>query len=122
VALDGFAIQFNIHLVFLTETHHQIASGPGIIGSFGGAFGKYLELPLSFRDFSVDPFMIDTSGKTEFQVLFDDLTGNAAHGFVADAAVVGTLGSTRVAVFRKAERTPILIEEVFLLKTDPQVG
>ena len=27
-----------------------------------------------------------------------------------------------MAFFREAERTPILIEEIFLLKTDPQVG
>jgi len=27
VTLDGFAVQYNVHLVFLTQTHHQIASG-----------------------------------------------------------------------------------------------
>src|SRR6202049_3818022 len=88
VTLDGFAMQHNIHFVFLTKTHHQIASGPGVISGFGGAFGEDLEFPLTFSDFSVDAFMIDTSGKTEFPVFFDNLTGHAAHVFVANTAVV----------------------------------
>jgi len=75
VTLDGFAVQLNIHLVLLTETHHQIAGGPGVIGGFGRAFGEDLEFPLTFSDFSVDAFVIDASGKTEVPVFFDDLTG-----------------------------------------------
>src|SRR5260370_8641845 len=120
VAFDGFAIQHNIHFVFLTETHHQIASGPGVIGGFGRALGKDLEFPLAFSDFSVDALMVDASGETELQVLFDDLTGHAAHVFVANAAVVWAL-RTRVTFLREAQRTPVFIEEVLLLKTNPQV-
>src|ERR1700681_2440388 len=56
----------------------QIASGPGVISGFGRAFGEDLEFPLTLGDFSVDAFMIDTGGKTEVQVLFDDLSGQAA--------------------------------------------
>src|ERR1019366_5588436 len=119
VTFDGFAVQFNVDCVFLTETHQQIASGPGVIGGFGGAFGEDLEFPLTFGDFRVDAFMIDTGRKTQVPVFFDDLAGQAAHVLVADTAVVGALGSTGVAVFREAERTPILIEKVFLLQTNP---
>ena len=114
-------MQYHIHLVFLTQTHHQIASGPGVISGFGRAFGEDLEFPLTFSDFRVDAFMIDASGKTEFQVFFDDFTGQAAHIFVAHTAVVRALGDTRVAVFGEAERTPALIEKIFLLKTNPQI-
>src|SRR6266849_1770541 len=119
VTLDGFAMQYNIHFVFLTQTHHQIASSPGVIGGLGGAFGEDLEFPLTFSDFSVDAFVIDTSGETEIPVLIDDSAGQAAHIFVANTAVVWALGSSRVAVFGETERTPILIKEVFLLKTNP---
>jgi hypothetical protein len=54
VTLDGFAMQHDIHLVFLTQTHHQIAGGPGVISGFGRAFGKNLEFPLAFRDLGID--------------------------------------------------------------------
>jgi hypothetical protein len=121
VALDGLAVQFHIHFVFLAETHHQIAGGPEVVGRFGGAFGEDLEFPLALGDFGVDAFVIDAGGETEFPVFFDDLAGDAAHVFVTDAAVVRTLGSAGIAVLREAERTSVLIEEVFLLKTDPQV-
>ena len=63
----GLQCNYHIHFVFLAETHHQIASGPGVIGGFGGAFGEDLEFPLAFRDFSVDAFMIDAGGKAELQ-------------------------------------------------------
>src|SRR5208337_3771386 len=112
---DGFAVQYNIHFVFLTETHHQVASRPSVVSGFGRTFGEDLEFPLTFRDFRVDAFMIDTGGKAKVQVFFDDLPGQAAHVSVANTAVVGALGSSRVAVFRESERTPIFIEEVFLL-------
>src|ERR1700730_10161957 len=56
VTLDGFAMQDDIPCVFLTETNHQIASGPGVIRVVGGAFGEDLEFPLTFSDFSVDAF------------------------------------------------------------------
>jgi hypothetical protein len=73
VALDGLAMQFNIHFVFLAEAHHQVASGPDVVGGLGGAFGEDLELPLALGDFGVDAFVIDAGGETELQVLFDDL-------------------------------------------------
>src|SRR3984893_11360139 len=68
VSLNGFAMQYDIHFVFLTETHQQIAGGPVLVRGFGRALGEDLEFPLTFSDFSVDTFMIDTGGKTEFQV------------------------------------------------------
>src|ERR1700676_1247978 len=75
VTLDGFAMQYNIHFVYLTKTHQQIPSGPGVISGFGRPFGEDLEFPLAFSNFSVDALMIDTSGKAEVPVFFDDLTG-----------------------------------------------
>src|ERR1700674_568141 len=71
VTLDGFAMQFNIHFVFLTDTHQQIASGPGVISGFGRAFGEDLEFPLTFSDFSVDALMTDARGKTKVPVFLD---------------------------------------------------
>lgn len=81
-------MQYNIHFIFLAEANHQIASGPGVVSGFGGAFGEDLEFPLPFSDFSVDAFVIDTSGQTEFQMFFDDSPGQAAHIFVANPAVL----------------------------------
>src|ERR1700733_920475 len=121
VTLDRFAVQLDIHFIFLAETHEQIASGPSVIRGLGRAFGEDLEFPLTFRDFSVDTFVVDTSSKTEIQVFVDDFTGYATHVFVAHTAVVWTLRSLRIAVFREPERTSILIEEVLLLETYPQV-
>ena len=91
VALDRLAIQFEIHFVFLAQARHQIASGPGVVRSFGGAFGEDLEFPLALGDFGVDAFVIDAGRETEIQMLFDNLSGDVAHVFVADAAVVRTL-------------------------------
>ena len=65
--------------------------------------------------------MVDAGRVTKLQVFVDDFPGDATHIFVANTAVVGALGSGRVAVFREAQRTPILVEEVFLLEPDPQV-
>src|SRR5271157_3017931 len=99
-----------IHFVLLTETHHQVARDPDIIRGFGRAFGEDLELPLAFCDFSVDALMIDTGGETQFQVLLDELARQAAHIFVANAAVVRSLRSGGMSVLGEAERTPVLVE------------
>src|SRR5208283_253736 len=120
VTLDGLAMQFNIYLVFLTKTHHQVAGGPGVVGGFARAFGEDLEFPLTFRDFGVDAFMVDAGRKTKLQVFLDDSTRLAAHVFVANTAVVWDLRSGGIAVFREAQRTSIFKEEVLLLKTNPQ--
>src|ERR1035438_872233 len=66
VAFDGLAMQFHIDFVFLAEAHHQIASGPGVIGGFSGTLGEDLEFPLTFGYFGVDALVIDAGGKTEF--------------------------------------------------------
>jgi hypothetical protein len=121
VALDGFAIQNQIHLVFLAKTHHEIASHPGVIGGLRRSFGKDLELPLALCDLGIDAFVVDSGGETELKVLIDDLPGNVTHVFVADAAIVWSLGSAGVAVLGEAERTSILVEEVLLLKANPEV-
>ena len=51
VSLDGLAIQFDIHLVFLAQTHEEVAGRPGIVRGFGRAFGENLEFPLALRHF-----------------------------------------------------------------------
>src|SRR5580658_10445279 len=122
VALDGLAMQFHIYAVLLTKTHHQIASGPGVVGGFLRAFGEDLEFPLAFRYFRVNAFMVDPGGQTKLPVFVDYLAGDAAHIFVANAAVIGALRSIRVAVFRKTKWTPVFKEEIFLLQANPQVG
>jgi len=66
--------------------------------------------------------VIDPGGKAEFQMLIHDFTGQAAHVFVANTAVIRTLGSARMPVLREAEGTPALIEKVLpAQKHDPQV-
>ena len=55
-------------------------------------------------------------------MLINNLTSNAAHVLVADAAVIGTLWRGGVAILREAERTSILVEEVLLFEADPEVG
>ncbi len=73
VALDRLAIQFHVHFVLLAKTHHQIASGPGVVRGLGRTLGENLEFPLALGDFRVDAFVIDTRGQAEIQMLFDDL-------------------------------------------------
>src|SRR5579872_688905 len=120
VALYGLAVQLNVDFVLLAETHQQIARRPGVIGGLGGAFGEDLKFPLAFGNLGIDAFVIDAGGKTEVPVFFDDLASAAAHVLVANPAVVGSLRRTRVAVLRETEGTPILKQEVLLLKTNPQ--
>ena len=66
--------------------------------------------------------MVDAGRKAELKVLFNNLTGDAAHVLVTNAAVVGTLWLDRVAVLGKAQRTSVLVEEVLLFETDPKIG
>ena len=54
-------------------------------------------------------------------MLFDDLARNIADILVADAGVIRTL-RRRISGRREAERTVVLIEEVFLLEAEPRVG
>src|SRR5450432_359690 len=55
-------------------------------------------------------------------MFFDNLAGLAAHVLVADAAVVRALRSGGITVLREAERAAVLIEEIFLLEANPQIG
>ena len=85
------------------------------------AFAEDLELPLTLGHFSVDAFVVNSGVKTEIEVFLNDGAGDAAHVFVADATIVWALRSDGMAVFGEAERTAVLIEKVFLLKSEPDI-
>src|SRR5665213_2978398 len=119
VALDRLAVQLHIDFVFLAQAHHQVASGPQIVSGLSGTLCEDLELPLAFRDFRVDAFMVDAGRETGLQVFFHDFTRQAAYVFIVVTAVVWALGSGRVAIFREAEGASTLIEKIFLLETKP---
>ena len=89
IALDWFAMQNNVHFVLFAQAQQQVPRRPHIVGGFGRAFGKDLELPLSLRHLGVDALVIDACGKTEFQVFLHYFAGHATHVLVTDAAVVG---------------------------------
>jgi len=56
--------------------------------------------------------------QTDVEVGFDDLPGDIADGIVADPSVVEAL-RVGISSFGPAKRLAVLVEEVFLLETEP---
>ena len=52
--LMGLQWSSHVDFVFFAEAREEIARGPDVVGSLGGAFGEDLELPLALGDFGVD--------------------------------------------------------------------
>ena len=118
-AKDRLAVKLDVNLVFLAEADQQIAGNPHVVGGLLGALAEDLELPLALGYFSVDAFVVDTGIQTQVEMLFDDLTGDVADILEADTGVIRTLRGG-VAIDREAERTTVLIKEIFLLETEPR--
>src|ERR1700753_1000939 len=110
---------FDIDAVALAQAHHQIARHPHLVGSRLGALAEDLEFPLALRHFGIDAFVVDTGREAKVEMLFAHLAGNAADILEADAGVVRSLRS-RIPFGREAERTAVLVEEIFLLEAEPR--
>src|SRR6478609_7779229 len=112
------AMPDDIHTIIFAKAHKEITGNPHLVGSTLGSFAENLELPLAFRDFSVDAFMVDAGIKTQIKMLFDDLAGDVTHRVIANTGVVETLRVGITTPTRETEGLAVLVEEIFLFETE----
>ena len=115
---ERLAVILDVDAVLLGQPLHQVAGHPHFVGGLLGALAENLEFPLALRDFGVDAFVVDAGGEAEIEMLLDDLAGDRTDVRVADAGVIRSL-RRGIAGGRKAERTAVLVEEIFLLEAEP---
>ena len=121
VGAERFAVKVDVHTVLFAKTHEEVTGDPHLIGGLFGAFAEDLEFPLAFGDFGVDAFVVDARIEAKIKMSIDDLTGQCAHGLITHACVVFALRRWEATAFGKAQRNAVLVQKVFLLKTEPRI-
>ena len=119
---ERLAVVFHVDTVFFANAVEEIAGDPHFVGGSFGAFSEDLEFPLAFGHLGVDAFVVDSGIEAEVEVLLDDLAGDVTHEGITHAAVVRALADLGETIGGKAQRTAVLIEEVFLLEAEPCAG
>ena len=110
----------HVQTVLLAEANQDVTSDPHVIANILGSLREDLEFPLTLCDFGIDTLEIDSRVKDNVNVLFSNLPSDRPNAGHAHTAVVGTLRSW-VTLFGESEWSTVLVEEILLLKTDPEI-